>query len=107
MWNIAEGVNVVRNIESSVRELGYHTCLGGGVLHKGESKKDLDIFILPLLDRDETAKHEDLLIYLSATFGILEKIVDDEYGLPNSATVCDQRKVIFQDKRIDFFIYYR
>lgn len=35
-------------LEPGIRALGYHTLLGGSVLHKGKSNKDIDLFFSPL-----------------------------------------------------------
>jgi hypothetical protein len=46
-WTLEEGVLLCRLVEQTVIPAGYHCALGGGVLHRGESDKDLDIFIYP------------------------------------------------------------
>lgn len=47
MWTLAEGIDLCRAIEKEIIPAGYHCALGGGVLMRGESGKDLDIFIYP------------------------------------------------------------
>jgi hypothetical protein len=46
-WNLDDGIAIARQLEQCVIGFGYHIALGGSVLHKGESKKDLDIFVYP------------------------------------------------------------
>jgi hypothetical protein len=46
-WTLEEGIVITRLIEECLIPMGYHCCLGGSVLHKGQSEKDLDIFIYP------------------------------------------------------------
>lgn len=47
MWTLETALPVCRQIEGVVTRLNGHVCLGGSVLHKGQSDKDLDIFIYP------------------------------------------------------------
>ena len=48
VWNLAEASTIIGNIQPKVWECGYHACLGGGVINCGYSRKDLDIFIIPM-----------------------------------------------------------
>lgn len=43
-WTIEEGILIARSLEPVAIKFGYHVALGGGVLVKGFSLKDLDIF---------------------------------------------------------------
>jgi len=47
LWTLEQGVSVARKMEKILIPLGCHCCLGGSVLHAGQSDKDLDIFIYP------------------------------------------------------------
>lgn len=47
MITLNEGIDTARLIEQVIIPAGYHCALGGSVLHKGASNKDLDIFIYP------------------------------------------------------------
>lgn len=47
MITLNEGIDIARLIEKAIIPAGYHCALGGSVLHRGESSKDLDIFIYP------------------------------------------------------------
>ena len=47
MWTLDEAIAVTRIIETHIIPADYHCALGGEVLHKGSSDKDLDIFIYP------------------------------------------------------------
>lgn len=66
-WTLDDALGVVRNLQPAAHAHGYHVTLGGGVLNRGESDKDVDLYFLPLLDtpRDEDA----LLAAISARFG--------------------------------------
>lgn len=46
-WELVEGIAIARRLEAFCAPLGFHVALGGSVLHKGISTKDLDIFIYP------------------------------------------------------------
>jgi hypothetical protein len=46
-WRISDGLALIRAAQPYAHSLHYHLCLGGGVLNKGWSHKDLDIFALP------------------------------------------------------------
>lgn len=48
LWDLEAGQQLAAELESVVRPLNYHTLLGGGVLHKGYSDKDLDLWFMPL-----------------------------------------------------------
>lgn len=48
MWTLEQAQKLIAELEPAVRELHYHTLLGGGVLHRGSSDKDLDIWFMPL-----------------------------------------------------------
>ncbi len=48
-WNLEEGVRFVRSLYQSLEAVGFTIALGGSVLKKGFSKKDIDIIIHPML----------------------------------------------------------
>lgn len=52
MWTTFEGIVLCQSIERIVTPLGYHCALGGSVLTKGSSEKDLDIFVYPHKTRE-------------------------------------------------------
>lgn len=47
MWNQARGIAFANLIESICIQHGAHCMMGGSVLHRGYSSKDLDIIIYP------------------------------------------------------------
>jgi hypothetical protein len=53
MWTLAEGVEVVRRIQPLTRDFNYRLVIGGGVVNVGFSRKDLDLFFLPLCNSAE------------------------------------------------------
>lgn len=48
VWKLKDGLALVRKLQPETRQFGYHLTLGGGVLNTGKSRKDLDLFFLPL-----------------------------------------------------------
>ncbi len=45
-WTLEEALILVRALQPTAWQYGYHLCLGGGVLNKGVSSKDLDLYFL-------------------------------------------------------------
>lgn len=53
-WTLLEAQSLIQALEPMVREgLKAHLLLGGSVLHRGGSHKDLDLFVCPLNGNDE------------------------------------------------------
>ena len=71
MWNLEQGLKVVRSLQPHTRVYNYHLTLGGGVLNNGESKKDLDLFFLPMGGFDGEPKNDadGMLGFLSSIWG--------------------------------------
>ena len=96
LWTLDEAIKLVRELEEVVKPVGYHCALGGSVLMRGESKKDLDIFVYP-----HQAPHDresDLIVALGG-YGLQAKRVVEFYA--------DEKRVIFtklNGKRIDLFL---
>lgn len=66
-WGIDDALLLIRRMQKEVRPLGYHLALGGGVLNKGYSNKDVDIYILPCLG--EKHRMFDLLRLMRKEWG--------------------------------------
>jgi hypothetical protein len=43
-WELVESIALIRELEPLAQSYGYHCALTGGVLFRGYSEKDLDIF---------------------------------------------------------------
>ena len=63
-------------LQAESRDFGYHLCLGGSVLNAGKSKKDLDIYYLPL-GGDKPRDPKGLIGALIARFGEAKLIGKD------------------------------
>lgn len=98
MWTLDEAIAVARIIEAHIIPAGYHCALGGGVLHKGTSDKDLDIFIYPHNGRSLNPALVRLKLQLAGC-----KLMH-KHGL--SANSKDTKVIElweYKGKRIDFF----
>src|SRR5688572_13535420 len=75
-WTIADGLDLIRGIQQDTRKYGYHVCLGGGVLNKGQSKKDLDLYFISL-DNNGKPKPDELIKWLESMWGKSESMWQD------------------------------
>lgn len=99
MWTLGEGLVFCRLLQPMLRPIGYHLTLGGGVLNVGYSRKDLDLFLLPLKSTDSNP---------TAVFDTLSPIFGDAAPVGKGEYDSDSWKVamyyIVGGKRIDVFI---
>jgi hypothetical protein len=107
MWNLEEAARTVRLIEPLVRAKDYHTCLGGGVLHRGYSAKDIDLFFLPLYSGK--GDPDTIRSIVETTLGTIEPMYDDAMCADYEANTHPGAKVMgkvdFHGRRIDVFIH--
>jgi hypothetical protein len=78
MWDLDNGLRIVRALQPVTRKYGYHLALGGGVLNKGESKKDLDLYFLPM--GSDKPRPDELLECLTAVWGVSEPLSNADYS---------------------------
>ena len=99
MWTLEEGLVLCRLLQPMLRPIGYHLTLGGGVLNTGKSKKDLDLFLLPLKSTDSNP---------TMVFSVLEPIFGNGASVGKGEYDSDSWKAAWYyfvgDKRIDVFI---
>lgn len=101
MWTLEQGLELLRSLQSKARDFNYHICLGGGILNKGESKKDLDLFFLPM-DNGTDPDDQGLLTWLKSMWGEGGPFND---GYLDSGTLYYHKlKFDHAGKRIDVFI---
>lgn len=67
-WYLAQALHIIRQLQPQLKPYGYHVCLGGSVLNKGESEKDLDLYFLPLQTDAASEKNRKLLAKALLTF---------------------------------------
>ena len=62
MWTLDTALPVVRALQFKALQFGYHIALGGGVLNKGQSDRDLDIVVMPLDSRVDPRRDRFLAV---------------------------------------------
>lgn len=82
MWTLDEGLRLVRAIQSGCRRFGYHLALGGGVLNKGQSDKDVDLYFLPLNNDKYKEDKQGLLVWLESLWGQSQVLGDYGQAVP-------------------------
>ena len=96
MWNRAEAIAMLSLIhQTALHENGYAVNLGGSVLYKGESEKDLDIVCMPSLKHTQNKQG---MINMFKVFGFNQNGDHDLYGM-EVIKLLDK-----QDRRIDLII---
>lgn len=103
MWHIDSAMSFIVEFAPLVRELDYHLCLGGSVLHEGHSDHDLDLWFIPLNGYEsEPAK---IYVLCQTTFGRLTSLRDSpDYKAGEPWHVKEMQRATYMGKRIDLFI---
>ena len=103
-WTLEEALPLIREIEPLVRELNYHTCLGGGVLHQTGPRKDLDLFFIPLNGHDSNPW--SIVQLLGEVLGSHPISIRDspDYHREAMYHFSEMRWVEYMGKRIEVFI---
>ena len=102
-WTLDEAINLIKVLQPDVWTFGYHLCLGGGVLNKGESKKDLDLYFLSLDNANIIVTSHKLLDWLSKLWGNPKFLGQDYPGNPGSPYVY-KLGFRYNSLRIDVFV---
>lgn len=79
-WFLEDALVLVRELQPQTRKFDYHLALGGGVLNKGQSDKDLDLYFLPLSKTDK-CNNRGLVGWLSSLWGKPKKFWVDKVEL--------------------------
>ena len=100
MWTLQEALQLIRDLQPQLKPLHYHVALGGGVLNKGTSQKDLDLYLLRF-DNDDDGEAAPLLDLLRVKWGPAKAIGEAKYESTNW-----QHKLWFSllGRRIDVFV---
>ncbi len=101
VWTLENGLELVRAVQLGSRNFNYHVALGGGVLNNGTSKKDCDVYFLPL-DNGDPSNHLGLLGWLFGQWGAYEDIQNEHYV--GESFYAAKVKFSYQGRRIDAFI---
>lgn len=108
MWTINEAVDYIQELEPLIRGFNYCTALGGSVLHKGFSRNDLDVYLMPIIEEDKDTK----TVKPYDTKGIVDFLINirAEPATDSLNYLGSEFRTIFKyytpgGKRIDFFLY--
>ena len=71
MWTLEEAQKLINGMQAFAKDYNYHVALGGGVLNKGKSDKDLDLYFLPIENNNNNNRPEplELILWLGTLFG--------------------------------------
>lgn len=97
-WVIADALALVRELQPQLHAIKWHVALGGGVLNKGESYKDVDLYFMPFSDTETT---DDVFPFLVGLWGAGEPI---GIGYQPTGIFAVKWKWVVGGKRIDTFI---
>lgn len=89
-WVLDEGVKLVRAIYLEAANVGFQVTLGGSVLLKGTSVKDIDLFFLP---KTKSSKPSDLIEALTKIWGSPTKI-DLKYEDRTRRDIADEQEYL-------------
>ena len=104
MWTFQGAKPILDSCQALSRTFGYHMCLGGGVLNKGVSTKDLDIYFLPLDNNDSIPNPKGLLSALQALFFAKFEQLGKPYEGNSLPYIFKGKLVQVNGKRIDVFV---
>lgn len=78
-WSLDDALKLARALQPETRKYGYHLTVGGGVLNKGYSDKDLDLYFLPMHNEAVFPKvsPSDLLDWLASMWGKYTSLGDE------------------------------
>jgi hypothetical protein len=102
-WTLVEALDLIRGLQPQTRKYGYHLCLGGGVLNKGESKKDLDLFFLPL-DNGGMGDPTGLVKWIDELWGKGEDLWIHYPGQAAESSYRAKLKYNYSGLRVDVFV---
>jgi hypothetical protein len=78
VWSLDEGLRLLRGLQQPIREYNYHLAIGGGVVNKGHSEKDLDLYFLPM-NSTGIKQPDALLKFLTRVWGPPESLKNEDY----------------------------
>ena len=74
VWNFSGAKLVIDTCQTNAKQFGYHVCLGGSVLNKMESSKDLDLYFLPMSNHEIKEDPAGLLNWIHVNLGPVESL---------------------------------
>ena len=97
-WTFDDALPLIRAVQPVVKRFGYHVCLGGGVLNKGVSDHDLDLYFLPMNNKGFNTG--EVLKFLEKTWDYQGPIGEGKYP-PD--IFCRMEHYTYSGLRIDAF----
>jgi len=103
-WTIQEGIIFCRQVQPIAMAYGWHVALGGSVLIRNSSEKDLDVFLYehtPKKDEEIDIAYPDVVVSrLSSLIGL--RPLDDKAKSPSDEVYKTIYRCTYHQKRIDF-----
>lgn len=110
MWTLEDGRALAFKLEIALADKGWHVMLGGGVLHNGQSTKDLDLAVYP---RSTAEKHDMADVWKAMKALGFRRKSDSRFtrGIWERLGSKDQKTVeVYRDdarRRVDVFYFAR
>lgn len=105
MWTQQEAIELLKRLEPDLAKVGFHCALGGSVLYRGTSEKDLDVIIYPHTYKKQSPPNNSIAEVVLKLFFQAEKI--KACGGESSSQERDDKEVKWLttegNKRVDFF----
>ena len=103
MWTLDEALALVRSLQPLANREGYHIALGGGVLNKGLSFHDVDLYFLPMDGREKGEMLGVLIDYFKSPPRPLgaQDYPDDAFGIKVAFYIGGKRVDVFIGKGVD------
>lgn len=98
-WSLNEALALIHSIQPLLHKHQWHVALGGGVLNKGWSAKDVDLYVLPFGTEPEKDGIPDVIPILTKLWGDYENI-----GYGSDAIFEYKIKFEIMGKRADVFV---
>jgi hypothetical protein len=98
MWTRETAFQFLEPLEKFLADNGYHCALGGGVMYKGTSDKDLDVIVYP--------HNRDNCVLVDMLWERLRGFLSPRKAVKAGGSCRDSKDVrVFYvaDRRIDFF----
>lgn len=97
---------LIAELQRITRPLGYHVAVGGGVLNKGRSQKDLDLYVLPLNNFSRYPLVQEALREVLTYVGPIQRDPDytGERGKYENAAMDEASYYSWEGKRVDVFV---
>lgn len=79
VWTLDQALEMARYLQPLVKKYNYHIALGGGVLNKGLSFKDLDLYFMSL-DNGKKNDTKGLVTFLISKLSTPVSLMNPKYG---------------------------